>query len=128
MGDDHSRVLTRLEKQNRMVGAWMVSRVFTRLDFSDTIFEKARCEQASFVAVDLRRADFRGAFLTDALFRDCALAGARFPGATLARTRFIACSGLESDLVRALRERGAEVSEAVVPGRQGHPPDEANSS
>ena len=126
MEQGHSRVLTLLEKQNRMVGAWMVSQVFTRVDFSDTIFEKARCEKVSFVAVDFRRADFRGAFLTNTLFLHCELGGARFPGATLAGTRFIACSGLEPDVVRALRERGALVSEALVPDTIGSfPPDEA---
>ena len=118
MENGHSRVLTSLEKQNRMVGAWMVSQVFTRVDFSDTIFEKARCDNASFVTVDLRRADFRGAFLTNALFLHCDLAGASFPGAQLTRARFIACTGLEADLVRALRDRGAQVSESAVLGVQ----------
>lgn len=116
MENGHTRVLTPLEKQNRMVGAWMVSQVFTRVDFSDTIFEAARCENASFVTVDLRRANFRGAFLTDALFLQCELAGTTFPGALLTRTRFVACTGLEPEVVRALREGGAQVSRAVVPG------------
>jgi uncharacterized protein YjbI with pentapeptide repeats len=118
MENGHSRVLTPLEKQNRMVGAWMVSQVFTRVDFSDTIFEKARCENASFVAVDLRRADFRGAFLSNALFQRCDLAGAKFPGAQLTRARFMACTGLEPAVARALRDRGAQVSESAAPGVQ----------
>jgi uncharacterized protein YjbI with pentapeptide repeats len=118
MENGHSRVLTPLEKQNRMVGAWMVSQVFTRVDFSDTLFEKARCDNASFVTVDLRRADFRGAFLTNALFLHCDLAGASFPGAQLTRARFIACTGLEAEVVRALRDRGARVSASAVPGMQ----------
>jgi uncharacterized protein YjbI with pentapeptide repeats len=116
MENSHSVVLTPLEKQSRMVGAWMVSQVFTRVDFSDTIFEKARCDNASFVGVDLRRADFRGAVLTNALFLHCDLAGARFPGAQLSRARFLACTGLEPEVVRALRDRGAQVSESAVPG------------
>jgi uncharacterized protein YjbI with pentapeptide repeats len=114
MENGHTRVLTSLEKQNRMMGAWMVSQVFTRVDFSDTVFEAARCENASFVTVDLRRANFRGAFLTDALFLQCELAGTTFPGALLTRTRFVACTGLEPEVVRALREGGAQVSKAVV--------------
>jgi Mg2+ and Co2+ transporter CorA len=113
-----SQVLTRQEKQTRMMGAWMGSQVFTRIDFSDTVFEKARCENASFVAVDLRRADFRGAFLTDAMFLRCELAGARFPGAQLTRTHFISCAGLEPGMVRALRERGARVLDLPVPAVQ----------
>lgn len=116
MENGHSRVLTRLEKRDRMVGAWMTSQVFTRVDFSDTIFEAARCENASFVTVDLRRADFRGAFLTNAFFLQCELAGATFSGALLTRTCFVACTGLEPETVRSLRERGAQVSKAVVPG------------
>lgn len=106
-------ILTPLEKETRMVGAWMVSKVFAGVDFSDTIFEKARCENTAFVAVDLRRADFRGAFLGSALFLHCDLRGARFPGAHLARARFIACAGLEPEAAHALRARGAEVSERV---------------
>ena len=117
----HLQVLTALEKQHRMVGAWIVSQVFTQVDFSDTIFEKARCDNASFVTVDLRRADFRGAFLTDALFLYCELAGARFPGAQLARTRFIGCTGIEADAARALRDRGAQVSDSVGPGHHTFP-------
>ncbi len=117
----HSQALTALEKQTRMVGAWLVSQVFTRLDFSDTIFEKARCEHVSFICVNLRKADFRGAFLTGAHFLECELAGARFSGATLTGARFVACSGLEPDLVRALRERGAEVSDSRGPGAGGLP-------
>ncbi len=109
MENSHSPVLTALEKQHRMVGAWIVARIFTHVDFSDTLFEKARCDDAKFVGVDLRRADFRGAFLTNVLFLRCELAGARFPGAQLAQARFIACTGLEADAARALRGRGAQV-------------------
>jgi uncharacterized protein YjbI with pentapeptide repeats len=92
-----------------MLGAWLNGERFVAVDFSNTSFEKARCEDAMFVEVDLRRADFRGAFLPGARFVRCDLTGARFPGADVTSARFIDCRGLEPGAVASLRQRGADV-------------------
>jgi len=112
--------LTPLEKQSRMLGAWLRAERFAGVDFSNTLFEKARCEAAMFVEVDLRRADFRGAFLQDARFVGCDLAGATFPGADVTSAQFIDCWGLEPRIVTSLRQRGAHVSDERISRNQIH--------
>jgi hypothetical protein len=118
--DESAWRLTTLEKQSRMLGAWLRGGRFAGIDFSNTLFEKARCEAAVFVEVNLRRADFRGAFLQDARFVRCDLAGATFPGADVTSAQFIACWGLESCAVTSLRQRGAHVSDERIPRNQDH--------
>lgn len=113
--DESAWRLSSLEKQTRMVGAWLNAERFAGVDLSDAVFEKARCEAAVFVEVDLRRADFRGTFLQGARFVRCDLAGATFPGADVTSARFIDCRGLEPHAVSLLRERGADVSDGQVP-------------
>ena len=115
--------LSTLEKQTRMVGAWLNAEQFAGVDLSGTVFEKARCEAATFADVDLRRADFRGAFLRGARFVGCNLAGAMFPGADLTSTRFIDCRGLEPHAVALLRARGAHVSDGRMARGEVHTPD-----
>jgi uncharacterized protein YjbI with pentapeptide repeats len=107
-------LLTAEEKQTAMVGAWLSFRCFVGVDFSDTLFEKARCDNAKFVDVDFRRSDFRGANLTNTIFRRCDLSGCRFSGARLAGTRFVSCAGLDQVAIPGLRVRGASVSEEGV--------------
>jgi uncharacterized protein YjbI with pentapeptide repeats len=103
-----------------MVGAWLSFRCFVSVDFSATLFEKARCDNAEFVDVDLRRADFRSANLTNTLFLRCDLSGCRFPDSTLAGTRFLSCAGLDPAAIPSLRIRGADVRPEGAPSPTTH--------
>jgi uncharacterized protein YjbI with pentapeptide repeats len=109
------QVLTPLEKRGQLAGARLTSQRFSGVDLSDTVFARSDCGDGVFIDVDLRRADFRQSLLTNALFLGCDCTGAEFAGASLARARFVACSGLDAQMVRLLREGGAELIRDACP-------------
>jgi len=102
-------VMTRAERQTSLIGAWLSGQLIRGVDLSDGVLEKTHCEHTTFREVDLRRANFRGAYLQGAHFIRCDLTGAVFPAALVARADFIDCHGLKADTIGVLCQRGARV-------------------
>lgn len=109
MSTPYLQVLTPMERQTRMIGAWLSAHRFHRVDLSNCVFEKACCDNAVFEEVDLRRANFRGAFLRGTRFICCNLAGAVFPAANIVGAEFVGCMGIPPDMAECLLQRGAAV-------------------